>query len=188
MGPGTRAAAIGDEEPAMNGWEPAQTDLDPALEHLMSELDYALFTGRPTRDLEHEIAERFGDTSSEMVATLKALHSVRGGLFRALLLGSTADRCGAVRSHPGDLRRDDLVPRDERAFPQTVFGRFEIHRASRLGIRRNCLPCARFPVGATDRPQSGPRRGPLFERSQAAFRARGPDARRTAAPQHYSHL
>jgi len=42
----------------MNGQDPAGADLDPALEHLMSEMDDALFAGRPTDDFEREIADR----------------------------------------------------------------------------------------------------------------------------------
>ncbi len=41
----------------MNSPEPAPVELDPALEHLMSELDDALFDGRPADDFERQIAE-----------------------------------------------------------------------------------------------------------------------------------
>ncbi len=98
--------------------EPVQADLDPALEHLMSELDDALFDGRPTGDFEHQIAEQFGAASAEIVATLKALHSVRpGGTAYAEQTRGTADGTTWVRATSG--------------LEKTVFGRFEI--LERLG-------------------------------------------------------
>ena len=102
----------------MNLPEPLQADLDPALEHLMSELDDALFDGRPTGDFEHQIAEQFGAASAEIVATLKALHSVRpGGTAHADQTQGTAEGTTWVRATSG--------------LAKTVFGRFEI--LERLG-------------------------------------------------------
>ncbi len=98
--------------------EPLQADLDPALEHLMSELDDALFDGRPTGDFERQIADQFGDASAEIVATLKALHAVRSaGTAYADQTQGTTDGTTWVRATSG--------------LAKTVFGRFEI--LERLG-------------------------------------------------------
>jgi eukaryotic-like serine/threonine-protein kinase len=102
----------------MNPPEPLQADLDPALEHLMSELDDALFDGRPTGDFERQIAEQFGTASAEIVSTLKALHSVRfSGTAHADQTQGTAEGTTWVRATSG--------------LAKTVFGRFEI--LERLG-------------------------------------------------------
>lgn len=102
----------------MNSPEPAPVELDPALEHLMSELDDALFDGRPADDFERQIAEQFGDASAKIVATLKALHAVRsGGPALADQTRDAADATTWVRATSG--------------LAKTVFGRFEI--LERLG-------------------------------------------------------
>jgi len=102
----------------MNPPEPVQADLDPALEHLMSELDDALFDGRPSGDFERQIAEQFGAASAEIVATLKALHAVRsGGTAHADQTQGTAEGTTWIRATSG--------------LAKTVFGRFEI--LERLG-------------------------------------------------------
>jgi serine/threonine protein kinase len=124
----------------MNAPEPAGPDLDPALERLMSEMDDALFEGRPTDEFEHAITERFGDSRSQIVATLKALHSVRdtsrsgsslggaGGLSAGVPFKgeaalpaqthSTSDAATWVRATTGGIAK-------------TLFGQFEI--LERLG-------------------------------------------------------
>jgi eukaryotic-like serine/threonine-protein kinase len=102
----------------MNPPEPVQADLDPALEHLMSELDDALFDGRPSGVFERQIAEQFGAASAEIVATLKALHAVRsGGTAHADQTQGTAEGTTWIRATSG--------------LAKTVFGRFEI--LERLG-------------------------------------------------------
>jgi eukaryotic-like serine/threonine-protein kinase len=108
----------------MNAHEPAQTDLDPDLEALMSELDDALLDGRPTADCEREIVERFGEDSSHIVSTLKALHSARA----ASLSRHSSGHGGAETSseQTGGTRDATTWVRATSGLARTVFGRFEI--------------------------------------------------------------
>jgi eukaryotic-like serine/threonine-protein kinase len=112
----------------MNGQEPAGVDLDPALEHLMSEMDDALFAGRPTDEFEREIAERFGESPSQIVSTLKALHSARAASLSHSSSGRDTDA-------PFDPTRSTSEAttwvRATAGLARTVFGRFEI--LERLG-------------------------------------------------------
>jgi hypothetical protein len=108
----------------MTAREPAQPDLDPDLEHLMSEMDDALFAGRSTDDFEREIAEQFGEDSSHIVSTLKALHSARAGS----LSWSSSSRNGgeAAFDHTQSTSEATTWVRATSGLERTVFGRFEI--------------------------------------------------------------
>jgi WD40 repeat protein/serine/threonine protein kinase len=108
----------------MTARELAQPDLDPDLEHLMSEMDDALFAGRPTDGFEREIAERFGEDSSHIVSTLKALHSARA----ASLSWSSSSRSGgeAAFDHTQSTSEATTWVRATSGLERTVFGRFEI--------------------------------------------------------------
>jgi WD40 repeat protein/tRNA A-37 threonylcarbamoyl transferase component Bud32 len=100
--------------------EAFEAGLDPALERLMSEMDDALFAGRPVDELERQIAEQFGDSPSQIVSTLKALHSARA----AHLSASSA----SAEQTQGTL---DAITWPTSRPATTMFGRFEI--VERLG-------------------------------------------------------
>jgi len=113
----------------MNAPEFAGPDLDPALERLMSEMDDALFEGRPTDDFEREIAEQFGESPSHIVATLKALHSAR-----AVSLSMSASPARVTEAPAGQTHSTSEATTWIRAtsgLAKTVFDRFEI--LERLG-------------------------------------------------------
>jgi eukaryotic-like serine/threonine-protein kinase len=111
----------------MNAGEPAQTDLDPALEQLMSQMDEALFEGRPTDDFEREIAERFGESPSRIVSTLKALHSARAASLSSV--GSDCKEAPFAGTHA--TSGEATWVHGSGGISQTQFGPFEI--LERLG-------------------------------------------------------
>jgi serine/threonine protein kinase len=113
----------------MNAPEPAGPDLDPALERLMSEMDDALFEGRPTHDFERAIADRFGDSPSHIVATLKALHSVRE--LSASNSSSARHELAALPAHTHSTSDAATLTRATSGIDRTLFGQFEI--LERLG-------------------------------------------------------
>jgi serine/threonine protein kinase/WD40 repeat protein len=111
----------------MNVHEPAQPDLDPELENLMSELDDALFDGRPTDDFERRIVERFGDDSSQIVSTLKALHSAREISQSLSSSASSSGKSGTeALEQTGGTSGSTTWVRATSGLARTVFGRFEI--------------------------------------------------------------
>lgn len=101
-------------------------DLDPNLEELMFELDDALSDGRPTDEFERRIVERFGEDSSHIVSTLKALHSAR-----AVSLSQSGYSGSATSEQTGGTSEGTTWVRATSGLAQTVFGRFEI--MERLG-------------------------------------------------------
>ncbi|HEV8067200.1 MAG TPA: protein kinase [Planctomycetaceae bacterium] len=113
----------------MNTPEPAQPDLDPALENLMSQVDDALLAGDPTDEFEREITERFGESPSHIVATLKALHSARATSLSSCSSGPNANAAALERT----LSTTDETTwvRATSGLAKTLFGRFEI--LERLG-------------------------------------------------------
>jgi eukaryotic-like serine/threonine-protein kinase len=113
----------------MNAPEPLQADLDPELEHLMSEMDDALFAGRSTASFEQVIAERFGEDCSQIVSTLKALHSVRSAA--GSLSSTSREDMGAAFDHTRSTANATTWVRATSGLERTVFGRFEI--LERLG-------------------------------------------------------
>jgi eukaryotic-like serine/threonine-protein kinase len=113
----------------MSASESVGPDLDPALERLMSQMDDALFEGRSTDDVEREIAEQFGESPSHIVATLKALHSVRADSR------SQSDARSRVFDAPTGQTQSTAEGttwvRATSGLAKTVFDRFEI--LERLG-------------------------------------------------------
>ncbi|HET6326189.1 MAG TPA: serine/threonine-protein kinase, partial [Planctomycetaceae bacterium] len=126
----------------MNARVSSPPDLDPDLEVLMSELDDALFDGRPTHEFERQIVEQFGEDSSHIVSTLKALHSARAVSLSQSSSGASSGYGSpgyrssgysgtATSEQTGGTSEGTTWVRATSGLAKTVFGRFEI--MERLG-------------------------------------------------------